>query len=127
MTCIGVKEVASYTNNFCLNVNEEYVHALTTESFEWSLDPGTASPGSVNSNTPGDYHFLERSLRSVNRVQEHYTVLGFQCFQHVGWLQRVRLHWDSEPQFRQLCGQHRRADSFPRMRRPLWIMGARRA
>ena len=39
LSCIGVKDVASYNNSFCVNVDEEYANALTSFSYEWASDP----------------------------------------------------------------------------------------
>jgi len=40
LTCIGVKDIASYENEFVLNVDEEFPYALTSQSFEWASDDG---------------------------------------------------------------------------------------
>jgi len=40
LTCIGVKDVASYENDFILNVDENFAEALTSDSAEWALDAG---------------------------------------------------------------------------------------
>jgi len=39
LTCIGAKEVASYDKSFAVNVAENFIQALTSESVELYLDP----------------------------------------------------------------------------------------
>jgi hypothetical protein len=48
LSCIGVKDVGTYENQFCLNVDEEFAHALTTESYETNLDPDATNGTSVD-------------------------------------------------------------------------------
>jgi len=57
LTCIGVKDgVGPYTNDFTLNVDEEFPNALTSESFEQLLDPGVGT-GTVTNGTSVDLVF----------------------------------------------------------------------
>lgn len=39
LSCIGTKDVGPYDNSFCVNVDEEFPNALTSESYEYSSDP----------------------------------------------------------------------------------------
>jgi len=48
LSCIGVHDVGTYENQFCLNVDEEFAHALTSESYEDSLDPDATTGTSVD-------------------------------------------------------------------------------
>jgi hypothetical protein len=48
LSCIGVKDIGTYENKICLNVDEEFEHALTTESFEDTLDPDATNGTSVD-------------------------------------------------------------------------------
>jgi hypothetical protein len=50
LTCIGVKDAAPYENDFTLNVDEEFAYALTSESYEMELDPGSGD-GDVTNGT----------------------------------------------------------------------------
>jgi len=48
LSCIGVHDVGTYENQFCLNVDEEFAHALTSESYEDTLDPDATTGTSVD-------------------------------------------------------------------------------
>jgi hypothetical protein len=48
LSCIGVKDIGTYENKFCLNVDEEFAHALTSESYENTLDPDATNGTSVD-------------------------------------------------------------------------------
>jgi len=39
LTCLGVKDIGEYDNNFTLNVDEEFANALTSFSYEYASDP----------------------------------------------------------------------------------------
>jgi len=39
LTCLGVKEIGEYDNDFTLNVDEEFANALTSFSYEYASDP----------------------------------------------------------------------------------------
>jgi hypothetical protein len=45
LDCIGTKEVGPYDNTFCINIDEEFAHALTTPSYEYLSDPVDATNG----------------------------------------------------------------------------------
>jgi len=50
LSCIGVQDVSTYDNHFCINVDEAFPNALTSESFEIASDPGSGS-GTVTGGT----------------------------------------------------------------------------
>jgi hypothetical protein len=50
LSCIGVQDVSTYDNHFCINVDEAFPNALTSESFEIASDPGSGS-GTVTNGT----------------------------------------------------------------------------
>jgi len=53
LTCLGVKRVGTYDNNFTLNVDESYIAALTSQSYEVdTLDPGAGGVGSPDVTNP---------------------------------------------------------------------------
>jgi len=43
LSCIGTKDVGPYDNSFCVNVDEEFANALTSESYELASDPNVPS------------------------------------------------------------------------------------
>jgi hypothetical protein len=45
LNCIGAKEVGPYDKTFCINVDEEFAHALTSASYEMLSDPVDATNG----------------------------------------------------------------------------------
>jgi hypothetical protein len=58
LTCIGVKEVASYANDFVLNVDEEFTEALTSQSTEWGLDNGGGINGTGATDVTNGSNFV---------------------------------------------------------------------
>jgi hypothetical protein len=57
LTCIGVKDEGPFDNDFTVNVDEVFPYALTSESYELALDPGTGDDGVVTNGTSVDITF----------------------------------------------------------------------
>ena len=60
LNCIGVKDVASYNNSFCVNVDEEFANALTSPSYEYASDPDATNGTNFTitlSNVPQGFGF----------------------------------------------------------------------
>ena len=47
LNCIGTKDLGPYDNSFCVNIDEEFVNALTSYSFELASDPDATNGTTV--------------------------------------------------------------------------------
>jgi hypothetical protein len=55
LSCIGAKDIGSYENEFIINVDENFVNALTTSDFESLLDPGAGGIAATDVTNPSDF------------------------------------------------------------------------